>query len=106
MRGTLVPNKVETSTPEVLRRAIEIARADSLPLAIHAGYNIHEFYHVVNAHHVSPLQYLARLGYRNSGRCSTSGIAISLATTRCWASPAAATSRPSAVMAAASRIVP
>lgn len=67
VRGILVPNKVETSAPEVLRRAIEVAKADALPLAIHAGYNIHEFYQVVNAHHVSPLQYLARLGYLELG---------------------------------------
>lgn len=67
VRGIIVPNKVETSAPEVLKRAVEFAKANKLPLAIHAGYNIHEFYQIVNCHHMSPIEYLAHQGYLNLG---------------------------------------
>jgi len=67
VRGILVPNKVETCSPEVLDRAIQVAKADGLPLAIHAGYNVHEFYYVVNRHRLTPIRFLESKGYLDLG---------------------------------------
>ncbi len=67
IKGILVPNKVETSTSTVLDKAVDIAKTDSLPLAIHAAYNIHEFYQLVNGRQRTPIQYLEEKGFLDLG---------------------------------------
>lgn len=67
VRGILVPNKVETCSEDVLDRAIQVAKADGFPLAIHTGYNVHEFYYVVNRHRTTPIGFLQSKGYLELG---------------------------------------
>jgi 5-methylthioadenosine/S-adenosylhomocysteine deaminase len=67
VKGILVPNKVETSSSEVLDRALDIAKSNRLPLAIHTAYNIHEFYYIVNRHRVTPIGFLESKGYLDLG---------------------------------------
>jgi cytosine/adenosine deaminase-related metal-dependent hydrolase len=79
IKGILVPNKVETCSEEVLDRAIAIAKANALPLAIHTAYNVHEFYYVVNRHRTTPIGFLGAKGYfelgpkLNLGHCNFLG---------------------------------
>jgi 5-methylthioadenosine/S-adenosylhomocysteine deaminase len=62
LRGILVPREVETCTPALLRAAGREARARKLPVAIHAAYNVLEFFDIVREHQMTSIELLADTG--------------------------------------------
>lgn len=65
--GALVPRFSETCTPALLVKCFEKARELGLPVAIHAAYNVHEFYEIVTKKGKTPLQFLSDLGLLELG---------------------------------------
>jgi len=47
VRGILVPREIETCTVALMRRTAKAAAERSLPVAIHAAYNIHEVFDII-----------------------------------------------------------
>jgi 5-methylthioadenosine/S-adenosylhomocysteine deaminase len=66
MRGILVPREVETCTPALLRAAAREAHARKLPVAIHAAYNIHEFFDIIREHRMTSIELLEEVGLMSS----------------------------------------
>ena len=62
MRGILVPREVETCSVELMRAAALEAKARKLPVAIHAAYNIHEFYDIIREHQKTSIELLEEIG--------------------------------------------
>ena len=62
LHGILVPREVETCTPALLRAAAREASARNLPVAIHAAYNIHEFYDIIREHQKTSIELLEVIG--------------------------------------------
>ncbi|MBI1777092.1 MAG: amidohydrolase family protein [Proteobacteria bacterium] len=62
VRGILVPREVETCSLDLMAAAAREAAAGKLPIAIHAAYNIHEFYDIVREHQVTSIELLERVG--------------------------------------------
>ena len=65
--GALVPRFAETCAPALLRACLEKARELRLPVAVHAAYNVHEFYQIVNREKKTPIEFLAALGLFDLG---------------------------------------
>lgn len=57
------PAQVDTCTPELLRRAAELARATGRPLHTHAAQSYAEFAGMTRRHDMTPIEYLAKLGF-------------------------------------------
>src|SRR5215471_2263586 len=66
LRGILVPREVETCTPALLRAAAREAYARKLPVAIHAAYNVHEFYDIIREHRKTSIELLEEVGLMSS----------------------------------------
>jgi cytosine/adenosine deaminase-related metal-dependent hydrolase len=62
VRGILVPREVETCSLDLLRAAAREATARKLPVAIHAAYNIHEFYDIIREHQKTSIELLESIG--------------------------------------------
>jgi 5-methylthioadenosine/S-adenosylhomocysteine deaminase len=62
VRGILVPREVETCSLDLLRAAAHEASSRKLPVAIHAAYNIHEFYDIVREHQKTSIELLDSIG--------------------------------------------
>jgi 5-methylthioadenosine/S-adenosylhomocysteine deaminase len=62
VRGILVPREVESCSVELLRATAREAAARRLPVAIHAAYNIHEFYDIVREHQKTSIELLESVG--------------------------------------------
>jgi 5-methylthioadenosine/S-adenosylhomocysteine deaminase len=62
LRGILVPREVETCTLDLLRATAREAAARRLPVAIHAAYNILEFFDIVREHQMTSIELLEQLG--------------------------------------------
>lgn len=67
VRGILVPREVETCSVEQMTSTVRLAREWKMPIAIHAAYNIHEFYDVVREHLMTPIELLQSLGMLQVG---------------------------------------
>lgn len=61
VKGILVPREAETCSMEQLKATARIAREMKMPVAIHAAYNIHEFYDIVRHHLKTPIEFLESL---------------------------------------------
>jgi cytosine/adenosine deaminase-related metal-dependent hydrolase len=66
LRGILVPREVETCTPALLRAAAREAHARKLPVAIHAAYNVHEFFDIIREHRKTSIELLEEVGLMSS----------------------------------------
>jgi cytosine/adenosine deaminase-related metal-dependent hydrolase len=62
VRGILVPREVETCTVELMSAAAREAASRKLPVAIHAAYNIHEFYDILREHQKTSIELLESIG--------------------------------------------
>ena len=62
VRGILVPREVETCTIDLLQATAREAAARDLPIAIHAAYNIHEFYDIIREHQKTSIELLEVIG--------------------------------------------
>jgi cytosine/adenosine deaminase-related metal-dependent hydrolase len=62
LRGILVPREVETCTLDLLRTTAREAATRRLTVAIHAAYNILEFFDVIREHQMTSIELLERLG--------------------------------------------
>ena len=62
LHGILVPREVETCTPALLRAGAREASARNLPVAIHAAYNIHEFFDIIREHQKTSIELLEEVG--------------------------------------------
>jgi 5-methylthioadenosine/S-adenosylhomocysteine deaminase len=62
VRGILVPREVETCSLDLMRAAAHAAAERKLPVAIHAAYNIHEFYDIVREHQKTSIELLEHVG--------------------------------------------
>jgi 5-methylthioadenosine/S-adenosylhomocysteine deaminase len=62
VRGILVPREVETCSLDLLKAAAREASARNLPVAIHAAYNIHEFYDIIREHQKTSIELLEQAG--------------------------------------------
>jgi 5-methylthioadenosine/S-adenosylhomocysteine deaminase len=62
VRGILVPREVETCSLDLLRAAAKEASSRKLPVAIHAAYNIHEFYDILREHQKTSIELLDTVG--------------------------------------------
>src|SRR5258708_2608301 len=65
-RGILVPREVETCSIGLLRAAAREARERKLPVAIHAAYNIHEFFDIIREHQMTSIELLEHVGLMSS----------------------------------------
>lgn len=61
VRGILVPREVETCSIEQMNSTVRLAGEWKMPVAIHAAYNIHEFYDIVRDHLKTPIELLDEL---------------------------------------------
>lgn len=61
------PAQVDTCTPELLRRAAELARRTGRPLHTHAAQSYAEFAAMARRHDMTPVEYLHRLGFLGPG---------------------------------------
>ena len=62
VRGILVPREVETCTLDLMSAAAREAASRKLPVAIHAAYNIHEFYDIIREHQKTSIELLESIG--------------------------------------------
>jgi 5-methylthioadenosine/S-adenosylhomocysteine deaminase len=62
VRGIIVPREVETCSLDLMREAAREASARKLPIAIHAAYNIHEFYDMIREHQKTSIELLEAVG--------------------------------------------
>ncbi|GKX33930.1 MAG: ethylammeline chlorohydrolase [Rhizobiaceae bacterium MnEN-MB40S] len=67
IRGALTPRFSDTCTPGALQRGLEIARERKMPVAIHAAYNIHEFYDIAVREGKTPIEFLTEIGLTELG---------------------------------------
>lgn len=67
LRGAIVPRFAETCAPALLRACRDRAEQRGLPVAIHAAYNVHEFYQIVTRERLTPIQFLAAHGLLDLG---------------------------------------
>ena len=65
IRTMLSPDRIETCTPELLRRTAEAGRALSVPVRQHACQSKIEYDLVLRQHGMSPPEWMASLGYLN-----------------------------------------
>jgi len=62
VRGIIVPREVEACSLDLMREAACEASARKLPIAIHAAYNIHEFYDMIREHQKTSIELLESVG--------------------------------------------
>jgi len=62
LRCILVPREVETCTVALMKAAAREAKARKLPVAIHAAYNIHEFFDIIREHQMTSIELLEHVG--------------------------------------------
>jgi 5-methylthioadenosine/S-adenosylhomocysteine deaminase len=62
LRGILVPREVETCTVDLLQATAREAASRRLPVAIHAAYNILEFFDIIREHQMTSIELLEQLG--------------------------------------------
>ena len=67
MSAMVSPAQVDTCTEDLLRRAVELARATRRPLHVHASQSYAEFQGMTRLHAVTPISYLDRLGFLGHG---------------------------------------
>lgn len=63
VRTMLAPDRVETCTPELLRRSAAVARELDVPVRLHCCQSLFEYQTVVRLHGASPPEWLASLGF-------------------------------------------
>ena len=79
IRGALAPRHTEGCTPALLQACLKKASDSGLPVAIHAAYNVHEFYQIVVREGKTPIEFLEGLGFLdlgpllNIGHCNFTG---------------------------------
>lgn len=61
VNGILVPHGVDVSSVEQIRATTDLARDLNMPVAIHASYNVLEFYECVREHLKTPIELLESL---------------------------------------------
>ena len=66
-KGILVPREIESVSVEQIRATADLARDLDMPVAIHASYNVLEFYDVVREHLKTPIELLDSLGLLRLG---------------------------------------
>ena len=62
LRGLLIPFTSESVTPELLRATRKKADELKVPIAVHAAYNILEFYQIVTEQGLTPIELLDSVG--------------------------------------------
>lgn len=63
VRTMLAPDRIETCTPELLRRSAAASRALGVPIRLHCCQSRFEYDAVVRLHGLSPLEWLRDLGF-------------------------------------------
>ena len=63
IRTMLAPDRIETCTPELLRRSAEAARAMSVPIRLHSCQSRSEYDTVLKLRGMSPPEWLQQLGF-------------------------------------------
>ncbi|NIX78318.1 amidohydrolase family protein [Microvirga terricola] len=63
VRAMLAPDRIETCTPELLRRSAEVAKDLDIPIRLHCCQSKLEYDRVVSAHGMSPPEWLESLGF-------------------------------------------
>lgn len=63
IRTMLAPDRIETCTPELLRRSGALARDLGVPVRLHCCQSLYEYETVVRLHGLSPPEWLASLGF-------------------------------------------
>ena len=63
LRGILNPAQVETCSEPLLRAAKEAAAELDVPIHTHAGGNLVEFHRIMDEHRITPIQFLASIGF-------------------------------------------
>lgn len=63
VRGMLAPDRIETCTPELLRRTRDAARALGCPVRLHCCQSAYEFAAVREQHGLTPIAWLASLDF-------------------------------------------
>ena len=63
IRGMLAPDRIETCTPELLRRTRDAARELGCPVRLHCCQSAYEFAAVREQHGMTPIEWLASLDF-------------------------------------------
>lgn len=63
VRTMLAPDRIETCTPELLRRSAAAARDLAVPIRLHCCQSLYEYETVLRLHGLSPPEWLASLGF-------------------------------------------
>lgn len=63
VRTMLAPDRIETCTPELLRRSAAAARDLDVPIRLHCCQSLAEYQAVLRLHGMSPPEWLASLGF-------------------------------------------
>ena len=63
VRTMLAPDRIETCTPELLRRSADIRRELDVPIRLHCCQSLYEYHSVVEQHAMSPLEWLESLDF-------------------------------------------
>lgn len=77
VRGLLAPDRIETCTPELLRRTAAASRALQVPVRLHCCQSVYEFESVLQQHGHTPLGWLESLGLLNARAILPHGIYLS-----------------------------
>jgi cytosine/adenosine deaminase-related metal-dependent hydrolase len=63
VRAMLYPGQLDTCTPELLQATKRMARELGLRIQLHAAMNLLEFHQILRERQVTPIEYLAQLGF-------------------------------------------
>lgn len=63
IRGMLAPDRIETCTPELIRRSAAVAAEHGVPVRLHCCQSMEEFDQIVARHDMTPLEWLSSLGF-------------------------------------------
>ena len=63
IRTMLAPDRIETCTPELIRRSGALARELGVPVRLHCCQSLYEYETVLGLRGMSPLEWLASLGF-------------------------------------------
>lgn len=77
VRTMLAPDRIETCTPELLRRTAEAGRALDIPVRLHCCQSTTEYELVLKQHGMSPAEWLESLGFLGDKTLLPHGVYVS-----------------------------
>lgn len=74
IRGMLAPERIETQTPDVLRKTKEYSKELCCPVRLHAAQGKYEYDYITENYGKTPIQYLNEIGFLDKNTAIPHGI--------------------------------